>query len=301
MKKIRGIRYAYLVESVWDRERKQPKQRTIKYLGRIDDISMNDIPEEYRSDPNILRFLEMVDELKIGKGHVGGEDGEYERHNERTQDHKSRMVLSNDSKGIIEILSSGDVDRLLNIYKVFVEKYKGKDLALLEFYNNIIIPALNEVGYLWMRDELGIAIEHVCSNTTLGLIQVIENYNAQNMNNDTKKGNVLICTPYGDLHSIPCKMVESILMSKGYKVYNIAPSTPRETVIKYVQEVRPRIIILSVTLSSRVKAAERLVKELLKRYGYSITIIVGGRGISEMSLDKEVIIVKSLQQLAELL
>lgn len=301
LKSIRGIRYAYLVESVWDKERRQPKQRTIKYLGRVEGIRLDDIPEECRNDPNILRFFNELEESKMGRNDGSVDMIKEEPKITRSAHNNSKIAFSEDNKRIIEMLSSGNMEELMGIYKTFLERYRSKSQAMLEFYERIIIPALNEVGHLWMRDELGIAIEHVCSNTTLGLIQMIESYNAQMANGDANKGNVLICTPYGDLHSIPCKMVESILMSKGYKVYNIAPSTPRETVMKYVQEIKPSMVIVSVTLSSRAKASERLVKELLSRYDNSITIIVGGRGSSEMSIEQGVIRAESLSELASLL
>ncbi len=302
MKSIRGIKYAYLVESVWNKERKQPKQRTIKYLGRVESIDISDIPEEYRDDPNIIKFLNMVGESRIGQGYEGRDDLEGMHGGKGRTRTQNQLIISEDNKGMIEMFSSGDVDGLLSIYKDFLERYRRKDMALLEFYEQMIIPALNEVGHLWMRDELGIAIEHVCSNTMLGLIQVIENHNSQIIGNyDVKKGDVLICTPYGDLHSIPCKMVESMLVSKGYKVYNIAPSTPRETVLKYVEEIKPSIVIVSVTLSSRAKAAERLVGELLSSYGDRITVIVGGRGSNEMSINPDIVRVENLRQLASLL
>ncbi|MCS6768124.1 MAG: cobalamin-dependent protein [Candidatus Nitrosocaldus sp.] len=295
MKSIRGIRYAYLVESVWDRERKQPKQRTIRYLGRVDSISIEDIPEAYRSDPNVLKFLNIVSESRVSKGHSDDGEGVEEAQGQ------VEIILSEDNRSIIEMLSSGNVGMLMSIYKGFLERYRRKDVAMLEFYEQIIIPALNEVGQLWLRNELGIAMEHVCSNTTLGLIQMIEEFNSLT-NGESRKGDVLICTPYGDLHSIPCKMVESILLGKGYRVHNIAPSTPKETVLRYMEEVGANTVIVSVTLSSRAKAAERLVQELMSRYGDRVMVVVGGRGSEGISpAGKGVIVVRDMRQLLSLL
>jgi MerR family transcriptional regulator, light-induced transcriptional regulator len=54
---VKGISYAYLVKSEWNKRRGLPIQKTIKYLGRSDSIAVNDIPEEYRTEPKILSFL----------------------------------------------------------------------------------------------------------------------------------------------------------------------------------------------------------------------------------------------------
>lgn len=295
MKSIRGIKYAYLVESVWDKERKQPKQRTIKYLGRVDDVSIDDIPEEYRDDPSVIKFINMV------RDNFQEED---RKDRERIKKTNTVKVIDESFKNdgrIVKMLSSGEIDGLLNIYRDFLARYGKRDLALVEFYEQVIIPALNEVGQIWLRDDVGIAIEHVCSNTTLGLIQEMESYNSQG-SNTASKGKVVICTPYGDIHSIPCKMVESLLMSKGYSVYNIAPSTPRETVLKYIDDIGAEMVIISVTLSSRAKAAERLIHELIRRYGDRLTIIIGGRGSKDVMLDDDRIIrAESIRHLASLL
>lgn len=35
IKRIKGIEYAYLVKSYWSKRKKTPKQKTLKYLGRV--------------------------------------------------------------------------------------------------------------------------------------------------------------------------------------------------------------------------------------------------------------------------
>ena len=56
-KQVKGIRYAYLVRSVWDKEKKSSSQHTVKYLGKSSKITINDIPVKFRENPNIIKFL----------------------------------------------------------------------------------------------------------------------------------------------------------------------------------------------------------------------------------------------------
>ncbi|HET7285522.1 MAG TPA: hypothetical protein VFI70_12640, partial [Nitrososphaeraceae archaeon] len=56
-KKVKGIDYAYLVQSIWDHKKNTSKQQTIKYLGKASQITIEDIPEEYRNDTKILAFI----------------------------------------------------------------------------------------------------------------------------------------------------------------------------------------------------------------------------------------------------
>ena len=56
-KNVKNVDYLYLVKSKWDKIHKTSRQETIKYLGAIDNVTQDDIPEEYRNNPKIQAFL----------------------------------------------------------------------------------------------------------------------------------------------------------------------------------------------------------------------------------------------------
>jgi len=45
-KKVKGISYAYLVESKWNKEKKQSCQIVIKYLGRFDNLKIDKLSKD---------------------------------------------------------------------------------------------------------------------------------------------------------------------------------------------------------------------------------------------------------------
>ena len=57
IKSIRGQKYLYLVKSTWDAKKKTSKQTIIKYLGIESDVSINDIPEDYRDSKKISDYF----------------------------------------------------------------------------------------------------------------------------------------------------------------------------------------------------------------------------------------------------
>ena len=63
-KKVKGIDYAYLVHSVWDPQRNMSRQQTIKYLGKASQLTIEDIPKEYRDDTKILAFVRLLALIK---------------------------------------------------------------------------------------------------------------------------------------------------------------------------------------------------------------------------------------------
>ena len=48
-KKIKGKKYAYLVESQWDSEKKTSKQKVLEYLGSLEKLTIDDIPKDYHT------------------------------------------------------------------------------------------------------------------------------------------------------------------------------------------------------------------------------------------------------------
>ncbi len=57
VKKVKGFDYFYLVKSRWDSARKTSQQQTVTYLGKASDLTIDDIPLEYRNNPKVLSIL----------------------------------------------------------------------------------------------------------------------------------------------------------------------------------------------------------------------------------------------------
>jgi methanogenic corrinoid protein MtbC1 len=87
------------------------------------------------------------------------------------------------------------------------------------------------------------------------------------------------------LHSLGSMIIESLLISKGYSVFNIAPSVPSTSVISFVKKLEPDLIIISISLAENLSSAKRLIKDILESKGSISSILVGGAAVS--SIKKE--------------
>ena len=253
-KQVKGINYSYLVRSVWDKEKKASKQETIKYLGRTEKITLVDIPKDYADDKNILKFF------------AKESNGSRKNYNE---------YVTKVRKDLFKKLAGPGPINLAKVY----DEYKD-DFTILEFYDKIIKHILYDVGDLWRRDELMIGTEHVVSNRLLGIISELN----KNQTRKKKRSKLLICNPSGERHNIVCNMLESILTDRGYNVYNISPSTPSKDVIKYVTNINPDMVMVSITLPANLQSGINLVKNISK--DYNKPIVVGGQAITESSSKK---------------
>jgi methanogenic corrinoid protein MtbC1 len=134
-----------------------------------------------------------------------------------------------------------------------------------------------KIGELWEQGKLDVATEHACTNTASSLVKVI-NEQISHSKASRSQYKILICTPDGELHSLVCNIIESLLISKGFKVYNISPSVPSESIIGYLNDIQPDIILISITIADNIKPAERLIKEIRLKY-HKVPIIIGGSGL----------------------
>ena len=249
-KKVKGVDYLYLVKSLWDKKRKTSRQITIKYLGESKSVTRDDIPIEFRDDPKINSFLL-----------------------ENTpKDRKNREeILKKLQVQLFSSMAEGDLKESIRIYELFVNKS-----SIEEFYEKILNPIMQEIGSMWADGRISIATEHISSNTAQSLIKIIsENHKRSTLD----KGRVIITTPVGEEHCLSCNMIESFLLSKGFTIFNLSPSTPANSLIEFVRSIHPTAILISITLADNIKAGQRLATKIHDQYR-TLPVYVGGQALS---------------------
>src|SRR5919206_4935063 len=250
-KKVKGIDYAYLVQSVWDQKRNISRQQIIKYLGKASQITIDDIPEEYRNDTKILAFVSA-----------------YSSYQEERKE-----LISKIQEEMFVLLNDCNVNGLVDLY----EKY-SRLFGLTEFYDKLLKPSMYRIGDLWQKGQLDVASEHASTNTAISLIKIINERitTRTRPQESSSEYKAVICTPDGELHGLACSMIESLLLSKGFKVYNISTSIPTDEGLQYIHDVRPDIFFISVTLSENIRSAQRLIQQIQTKYNNKLPVVVGG-------------------------
>ena len=251
-KKVKGIDYAYLVQSTWDPKRNISRQHTINYLGKASQITIEDIPEEYRDDTKILAFISAFSSYQ----------------------EEIKELIYKIREEMFALLSDCNIKGLVEIY----EKY-SRLFGLTDFYDKLLKPIMYRIGDLWQKGQLDVATEHASTNTAIGLIKIINEriITARTRPQESSSQyKAVICTPDGELHGLACNMIESLLLNKGFKVYNISTSIPTDEGLRYIHDVRPDIVFISVTLSENIRSAQRLIQQIQTKYNNKLPIVVGG-------------------------
>ena len=271
-KKVKSDQYLYLVKSVWDSKKNTSRQEIVKYLGKASEVIKDDIPVEYQNNPKILSVLA--------------------RHN--PEDIKKRQDASRKSiKQLYRKLTDGDLQSCVQIYEYYVKIFNSTD-----FFDKILRPVMHQIGEDWAHNKISIATEHVASNVAQTLVKII----MDKTNTGGNKKKILICVPVGEEHHLGCDVIETYLTSKGYKVFNMGTSLPSESILHFIDDKNPQLVMVSITLEDNLKAGQRLIKKI--KGSFKIPIIVGGYALEQEKIpnfDAEIFVNSSLDQLPKII
>ena len=253
-KKVKGDQYLYLVKSVWDSKKSTSRQEIVKYLGKASQVVKDDIPVEYRENPKILSVLAA----------------------QNPKDIKKREEASKKSiKQLYKKLTDGDIQRCIQVYDDYIKIFNSAD-----FFDKILKPVMYQIGDDWANNKINIATEHVASNVAQTLVKII-------MDKVTTFGNkkkILLCVPVGEEHHLGCDVIETFLTSKGYKIFNMGTSIPSESILRFIEDDKPDLVMVSITLEDNLKAGQRLIRKIKDRF--KVPIVVGGYALEQEKIPK---------------
>ena len=251
VKSIRDQKYLYLVKSHWDSKKKTSKQSIIKYLGIESDVSLSDIPENFRDSEKIIDYFM---NQKYFQPTV---------QNEITKKLQKDLLSSFKNSDYIEANS-------------LLESYK-KIYGFESFLTNVLVPLIEEIESLGYSKKIDLGTQTTCYNAVQDLMNLI----LENNTIQLKKKKILICVPYGEQHTFGTKVLESQLLSNGNVVYNLSPFTPVSTIIESIEYNNPDFIFISITLDENTLSAKRMIQKINDKY--AIPIIIGGQAVKNDS------------------
>jgi len=253
-KKVKSEQYLYLVKSVWDSKKNTSKQETVKYLGKASEVVKDDIPIDYRNNPKILSVLASFSPKDIKK------------REDATKISKQQLFKK---------LTEGNIQDCVKIYEEYIKIFNASD-----FFDRILKPVMYKIGDDWANNKITIATEHVASNVAQTLVKII----MEQASGSGKKKKILICVPTGEEHHLGCDVLETYLSIKGFKIYNIGTSTPTESILSFIDDYKPDIGLVSITLEDNLVAGQRLVRKIKDHK--NIPIFIGGFALQAKKIPK---------------
>lgn len=169
------------------------------------------------------------------------------------------------------------VGREKEAIQIILEKAdSNKNIFFL--FEQVIRKTLIEIGGMWHQGILNVSWEHYAT----GVIDKTLTLLSAKLKAEKPNKKVAICMSYSsDPHSVGVKMVSEYLISEGYVSYYLGVNTTTDSLIDMINQLRPNILAISVTLNYHLDGLKNLIVLIRSRCDCTqLKIMVGGQAFN---------------------
>ena len=154
-----------------------------------------------------------------------------------------------------------------------VQSFVNRGIPLNDVYVEILAESMRRVGELWHTAKITVDTEHYCTSVTqMAMAQMYPL-----LFSSERKNRTLLCAcPGTELHEMGARMVADLFENDGWDSIYLGAAVPEEYLLKSVEENKPDLVALSVTMPQHLIACEELVNAIRKKFP-EMKIAVGGR------------------------
>lgn len=141
-------------------------------------------------------------------------------------------------------------------------------------------PALYRIGFLWQRNCISVAQEHLATEISRSILGQLFALKAFRQGPIGRKA--LFAAVEQDQHVLGLQMVAQAFEIAGWTVQFLGANTPAAAVLTQVELWKPHLVGLSASLVQQLPQLKRTVDSLRGEFGaVRPTILVGGRATNE--------------------
>ena len=140
--------------------------------------------------------------------------------------------------------------------------------------DEVIAPALDEVGVMWLEQSEGIIREHRATDLCIQALNIAQTLFDPPESAPLAVGGALTKDPY----ILPSMMVSTVLLSEGLRTINLGPDTPFSSMKEAIQIYQPLIFWISITIPNIPHDTKSKLLELLEFIEqYETRLVLGGK------------------------
>lgn len=189
-------------------------------------------------------------------------------------------VAASPRESIYQGVMKGRQKSIVDLTKV------GLDAGLepAEILNQILMPAINEVGDLFEKGKYFLP-QLISSAETMRLaIEYLEPMLAAG-SAEKEMPVIVIATVAGDIHDIGKNLVALMLRNHGFQVIDLGKDVAKETIIEAAKEHHAAIIALSALMTTTMQEMRHVVT-YAREQGVDAQVIIGGAVITQDYADE---------------
>lgn len=162
-----------------------------------------------------------------------------------------------------------------------VEKVLSEGKTLMTVVDNILVPALNEVGDKYEKGEF--FLPQLMQSAEV--VQLAFNRLRQELDtNNVNKGTIILATVKGDIHDIGKNIAKVLLENYGYNVVDLGKDVPPEVVVEATRQHQARLVGLSSLMTTTIPNLKETIVQL-KAANLDCQVMVGGAVLNQRYAD----------------
>lgn len=140
---------------------------------------------------------------------------------------------------------------------------------------DIVTPAMHQIGELWEEGAIGVDEEHIASAVCIRLVGRLGSRFARR---GLSRGTVVMGTTEHELHGIPSALAADVLRLSGFDVVDLGPKLPAADFARTAKRVAQLVAVgVSATSPHQDDALAEAVRAL--RSAVDVPIFLGGRAV----------------------
>jgi methanogenic corrinoid protein MtbC1 len=154
---------------------------------------------------------------------------------------------------------------------------RGFSLAMIS--EEIIRPALKEVGDLWRAGVIRVFEEHLATTATTQALSELHNIVEKKHGQDRL---ALVGCPDGEIHQVAAEVIRYLLEGEGWTVIYLGPFTPLFTFTDAVNIIKPDLVCISATMADDLERNARDYEHLRRAASkHKTKIVIGGLALED--------------------
>jgi methanogenic corrinoid protein MtbC1 len=147
-------------------------------------------------------------------------------------------------------------------------------IEIRDIYLNVFQQAQYEIGRLWQINKLTVPQEHYCTAVTQQVMAQLYPYMFMAA---AKPRKVVAACVQGELHEIGSRILIDFFEMSGWDTRYFGANTPTAALVEALQQEKPDLLLVSVTMTFHLKAVSDLIQAVRKTdHGDKIKVLVGG-------------------------
>lgn len=160
----------------------------------------------------------------------------------------------------------------------FFKELETRGFDVDTIYVQIVQEVMHRIGELWFENKINVAQEHYATATTqMAMSQLYPSIFSVPSNSRT----VIGCCMGGELHEMGMRVIMDLFTNHGYNSVFLGAGVPMESLLKKIEEQKPNLLALSVTMPQHLALCRDTIK-MIKKERPDVLIAVGGRAFRDV-------------------